>query len=197
MTTYNKQEKQILVNDEILYFCTTCKEYKTADHFHYSSSRATGLQAKCRNCYKDIDTLYICFQNMIQRCYNTNHPHYKQYGGRGIKVQKQWHDSYSNFRKYILENLGSKPSQTSQIDRINNSKGYVYGNLKWSSPKENSNNRRCTQYITYKGVTQTARAFYDSNKEDIVVSYGTLVTRICKLGWNVEKSMITPSQKLK
>lgn len=73
---------------------------------------------------------------MKDRCTNLNNPHYKDYGGRGIIVCERWM-KFENF----LEDVGIKPEGKS-IDRINNDGNYEPNNWRWSTPKEQANNRR-------------------------------------------------------
>jgi hypothetical protein len=84
---------------------------------------------------------YIMWQNMIQRCYDVNFTQYKDYGGRGIKVYKPWHE-YAKFLKYLLKYLGRRPSNKHSIDRIDNDGNYEPGNIKWSTKIEQNNNTR-------------------------------------------------------
>lgn len=58
------------------------------------------------------------------------------YGGRGITVCDRW-QLYSNF---VLD-MSPKPAGSS-LDRINNNLGYFPENCKWSTAKEQANNRR-------------------------------------------------------
>ncbi|QWH10427.1 hypothetical protein EXW38_03105 [Bacillus mycoides] len=41
---------------------------------------------------KTKHTLYGTWHGMMNRCYKTNDSRYKIYGGRGITVEKRWHD---------------------------------------------------------------------------------------------------------
>lgn len=70
-----------------------------------------------------------------ERCNNPNHISYYLYGGRGI----QFKISFEEF----LKELGPRPIGYT-LDRINNNGHYEIGNIKWSSKKEQANNKRKT-----------------------------------------------------
>lgn len=81
---------------------------------------------------------YTAWQNMKARCYNPNNLDYKDYGGRGILVCDEWINSYQTF----IENIGRAPSLVYSLDRINTNGNYCSSNCKWSTPKEQANNKR-------------------------------------------------------
>lgn len=74
------------------------------------------------------------------RATNINNPNYKHYDEliQGEKFQKEWLDNPMEFIKHI----GEKPSPQHSIDRIDNTKGYVIGNVRWATNVEQSNNTR-------------------------------------------------------
>ena len=81
---------------------------------------------------------YTCWRSMKQRCLDKKCDSYQDYGGRGITVCSEWLNSYQQF----LKDMGRKPSETHSIDRINNDGNYEPSNCKWSTPKEQCNNKR-------------------------------------------------------
>lgn len=111
--------------------------------------------------------LYQKWQNMKKRCYYKNAINYHNYGGRGIKVFKNWIESYPVFEKYIIRNLGL-PKPKEQLDRIDNNGDYEPGNLKWSTNKQNANNRRTHNLYLFKGENLTASQIFDIIKPNML-----------------------------
>lgn len=90
---------------------------------------------------------------MIDRCERPTCKDYKNYGGRGIKVCREWKESYLTFKKWSFEN-GYKEELT--IDRINVDGDYSPNNCRWVTIKEQQRNRRDTIKLTFSGVEKTA-----------------------------------------
>jgi hypothetical protein len=129
--------------------------------------------------------IYKCWVQIMQRCYNPKHKHYKNYGGRGIKVCDRWH-VFENF--YV--DMGDCPLGLS-LDRRDNNGNYELGNCRWATSKEQMNNREYNVWYTHKGetknITQWAR--------HLGMSVATLCARLNELGWSIEKALTTPVRK--
>ena len=123
--------------------------------------------------------LYRIWSNMKDRCNNPDCKAYSDYGGRGIKVCKEWLDDFSAFQKWALAN-GYKEGLT--IDRKNNNKGYSPDNCRWVDRKIQGNNKRNCRYITYKGQRKTVAEW----SEITGIPHDTLLYRL-NHGWETER----------
>ena len=89
-----------------------------------------------------FDLTYVSYMNMKQRCNNPKSKDYHNYGGRGIKINKEF-DTYLGFKTYLLESgIGLRPNKEMTLDRINNDGNYEPGNIRWSTLSEQIKNRR-------------------------------------------------------
>lgn len=77
------------------------------------------------------------WSSMHTRCLNPKHEAYPRYGGRGITVCERWLHSFENF----LTDMGERPPGRS-LDRIDPEGNYEPGNCRWSTPFEQTHNRR-------------------------------------------------------
>lgn len=82
--------------------------------------------------------LYATWQGIKQRCFNTTHHTYLNYGARGITMAPQWKDDFEQF----VKDVGEKPSPKHSLDRIDNDGNYEPGNVRWATATEQAANRR-------------------------------------------------------
>ena len=133
----------------------------------------------------DNHILVAKFHSMRNRCNNKRDPaNYKNYGGRGIKICKEW----SSSRKFIswAKANGYKPGLT--LDRIDNNGDYSPENCRWITQKEQCNNRRTSRFLEYKGERKTLVQW----AEVVGIKKTTLHNRLQYFGWSLEKSLTTP-----
>jgi len=115
------------------------------------------------------------------RCYNKNHIHYKNYGGRGIRICEEW-SKFKNFKEWALVN---NYNDTLSIDRIDNDKDYSPDNCRWATPKEQSNNRRNNVFYEYNGVKHTIPEWSDITG----IKHQTIASRL-RMGWSIEDTLL-------
>lgn len=94
---------------------------------------------------------YRSWLEMNHRCHNKKASNYCDYGGRGIQVEDSWRRSFVAF----LNDMGRKPSPKHSIDRVDNNGGYNKENCRWSTKREQANNKRNNLNITVGSETKT------------------------------------------
>lgn len=102
---------------------------------------------------------YSSWIAMRRRCLNPTDKDFPRYGGRGITICQDWLESFESFR----DHLGPRPNGTT-LDRIDASKGYEPGNVRWAPAEVQGRNRRGTHIWHIKGqtfgsITEAATAF--------------------------------------
>lgn len=127
---------------------------------------------------------YYSYSCAEQRCNNQNHPRYKDWGGRGIEFR------FANFQEFY-EELGNKPGKNYSVDRIDNSKHYEKGNVKWESSYNQTRNKRDNVWLTFNGITQCLNDW----AKEYNISSGTISDRMNKLNWCISCAFtIRPKQ---
>lgn len=128
---------------------------------------------------------YAAWHGMKDRCKNQNTKQYKNYGGRGIKVDDGWDRDFLLF----YEHVGPKPSPLHSLGRIDNDGDYAPGNVRWEDAHQQQNNTRGNRIVTYKGEEMTvAQAIRAAGG----VASRTLVGHRLRMGWSVDLAVETP-----
>lgn len=121
---------------------------------------------------------YQTWVSMRARCFTPMSIYYKNYGGRGITVCKQWMD-FKNF----LQDMGRAPSPDHSIERINNNGNYEPGNCRWATSEDQNNNKRSNKYFTFQNKQLTLARW----SRELNIPYGTLYDRIHTQGLPLEQ----------
>lgn len=128
---------------------------------------------------------YKVWGSMKQRCQNLADKDYSYYGGRGITVCTRW-QKFENF----YADMGDPEFESATLDRIDNSKGYSPENCRWATWKQQANNTRKNNWLSYEGKVQTLSAW----AAELKISPSSLTARLGRLNWGLRKSLSTPSQ---
>lgn len=131
--------------------------------------------------------IYKIWDCMKQRCKNPNSPNFKDYGGRGITICKEWED----FQNFFLWAKKSGYKNSLSLDRKNNDGPYSPENCKWSTRIEQQRNKRTNHFLTYNGETKTIAEW----GEITGVSPATIQHRVSRDGWSIEEALTIKPKK--
>lgn len=127
---------------------------------------------------------YRIWGGMKQRCLNSSHHAYPDYGGRGIGVCQRWAADFGAF----LEDMGDAPAGLT-LDRIDNDRGYEPGNCRWATRKEQCRNKRNNIALTFRGRTQK---IFDWASE-LGIPRKRIYDRLIH-GWTIERALTSPKR---
>lgn len=131
-----------------------------------------------------ITPTYHTWAGMKARCSNPKNSHFSSYGGRGIVVCERW-QKFENF----LADMGEKPAGHS-IDRTDPNGNYTPENCRWASTKTQASNKTNSRLFEAFGKKQSLQDWAN----DLGVSHGTLIFRIDRAGWELERALTTPGR---
>ena len=96
--------------------------------------------------------IFSIYHNIKQRCSNSKHPRYEDYGARGITMCEEWTNSFKSFIKWSEEN---GYSEELTLDRKDNDLGYYPDNCRWVTYSIQAINTKVRRDNTtgYKGVS--------------------------------------------
>ena len=182
--------------------CSKCGKTKDYSQFCKDQTNSDGLCSACKACRakyamdwrsrnreywkewnsKNVGYLKRWIENghaehsswgsMRSRCSDVNHIAYSRYGGRGIKICKEW-DSFKRFQR----DMGKKPTPKHQLDRIDNDGDYTPENCRWATRKENIRNSSIIKLSPEK--VRVIRRLHRNGESMVQIANVMAVTKSC------------------
>ena len=158
--------------------CSICLEEKTHDQFSPGSGKCKPCKNEQERQYRKTESYtppvrspeYAAWCEMRKRCLSESHPAYPHYGGRGIMIDSDWLQSFSNFSR----DMGPRPSSEHSLERKNNDLGYNSNNCEWATRTKQCRNRRSNRLVDINGSVMTVAEL----SEMTGISHATLTSRL-------------------
>lgn len=123
------------------------------------------------------------------RCGNPKNKRYDRYGGRGIRVCDRWLNGEAGMSAFqcFIADMGDRPSDRHQIERVDNDADYAPQNCRWATPEEQQANTSRTRYVEFNGerltLTQACRKYGLNNQ---------MIRNRLSRGWSEYDALHTP-----
>jgi len=136
--------------------------------------------------------IYNIWLSMKQRCLNEKNEHYKDYGGRGIKICDKWLE-FINFRDDVYESYLKHVKDFSEkettIDRVDTNGNYEPDNYRWATYKEQNNNRRdkVTQ-VNFIAIDPNGIIYKSNNRAEFSRKYNLKTSSVNRCLYGLRKT---------
>ena len=129
---------------------------------------------------------YGIWNAMRQRCENPNNKSYARYGGKGITVCQRWTGSFEAF----LTDMGPRPSPNHSLDRIDGTRSYEPGNVRWATMTEQNRNRGDNHILVHNGESRSIAEW----SERTGISVSAIRCRL-RRGWSIDDTLTASLRK--
>jgi hypothetical protein len=138
--------------------------------------------------------IYAIYYGIRTRCENPKWNTYQRYGAKGIVCNwKTFEEFYEDMGKPYFKHAKLHGEKNITIERLNNKGNYELSNCRWATPYEQNRNTSQNRWLEYQGRRQ---CLVDWGKE-LGIKRTTLIQRLDAYGWSVEKTLSTPTQRVK
>lgn len=152
------------------YFCQClCGKQKIVSHGNLRTGHTTSCGCKRERSGAESanfvhgmahkNRAYKSWNKIKERCYNPNDISYPNYGGKGVVMSEVFREDFTAF----YAEIGEPPNSIERwsVDRIDNNLGYVSGNLRWATSKQQARNKTMN---SNNSSGETGVQFYHSGK---------------------------------
>ena len=166
----NHSIRECAVKFNCAYGTMSC--YLRRHKIEHGAGRPTGKDNPLYKHGHSNTRLHKIWQNMRNRCLNRKTPDYKYYGGRGIRICKDWND----FICFEVWSLSNGYTEKLTLDRIDVNGNYCPNNCRWVTRKVQSNNKRNLRLLEYKGEIKTITQWSETLAIPIATLYRYLAS---------------------
>lgn len=133
------------------------------------------------------------YYDMLRRCNDSKRKDFHHYGGKGIRVCKEWQEGWETGEgfKQFLADMGPKPEGKAEIERADRNGDYCKENCYWEDRRAQTNNTSQNRMLEFKGFNLTISEWAHL----ISIRPQIICDRVNKLAWPVEKALSTPPVK--
>lgn len=148
-TFYDIDKKRLMAISECIY-CNNQREHRASE---LNNSKTNSCQCRIVKHGMNRTKIYSIYSNMKDRCFNSNHHEFYNYGGKGVSICNEWlgENGFETFMEWAyshgyIEGLS--------IDRINENGNYEPENCQWLTRSENTikANKTCQHRKANKGT---------------------------------------------
>ena len=144
--------------------------------------------------YHPNERLRVVWKDMKSRCNNKNSGSYKDYGGRGISVCREWNENYFAFREWAYKTgyNPDAPKGECTLDRIDVDGNYCPENCRWVDMVEQYMNRRDTvNYFTEERAAQFRRKSQKKKmKKELLTEAARALKKYCLYDVEVHSGLV-------
>jgi len=172
-----------------LFYCDYCKQEVERKLNHGKENKSCGCMRTKHNIKHGLTPkhqkqapIYQIWAGMKARCRDKNHSGYHSYGGRGIKVCKEWDEDFCSFWEWSKKN-GYRKGLT--IDRIDNDGNYEPDNCRFVTHRENYCN--CSRVkLSFEKAEKIRKLYVTGNfrQKDLAKKYNVPQTSISRVVLN-------------
>lgn len=173
MTVIDHVQREYGRRVDIKLKCNVCGKEKISQYGNILKGEGVTSHAYCDrgeyNNYNGLSTqhrrLYNIWKLMISRIYNTKDENYYRYGGAGLTTDyNDFMDFLNELGPSYYEHIIRYGEADTTIDRINNNLGYVRGNIRWATKKEQSQNRKCMENNYFLAKSPEGQLYLSNNQ---------------------------------
>lgn len=172
----------------IMFLCKCeCGNLKKIQKYQLTHKRTSSCGCYTKEAQSKFNTkhgmssskIYNIYRAIKRRIYNKNCKDYKDYGGRGIKIE--WVD----FNSFLFD-MGESYKNGYSIERKDVNGNYCKDNCIWIALIEQSKNKRNTLYVKYNGADIRLKDLCMIKK----INYNLVWQRIKKYNFTIEDAII-------